>query len=74
MLAFQFQATLLGIAAVLSALGGVISTVWAIRKGKREERDRAEEDCLERLKVARKEAEESADELHKIRMRKAKDD
>jgi hypothetical protein len=67
-LAADHQATLLGVAAVVSAIGGAASTIWAIRKGRREERDTVNEQCRERLAIARKEAEECAEELHKLRM------
>lgn len=65
---FEVQATLLGVAALLSALGGVVSTVWAIRKGRREERDQAHQECLDKLRETRAEAETLANELHQLRM------
>lgn len=61
-------ATLLGVAAILSAMGGVISTIMAMRKSYAEEHDQ----CLERLKTAREDAERLAAELHELRMRDAK--
>jgi hypothetical protein len=67
------EASLLGIAAFLSAIGGLITNIWTVRKGRREERETAEEDCRRRLKEAREEAERVADELHKQRMRRARD-
>jgi hypothetical protein len=67
------EASLLGIAAFLSASGGIVSTVWSIRKGRREERDKAEEECRQRLKDARAEAEELANELYQRRMRELRD-
>lgn len=57
--------TLLGIAAVVSAIGGAASTIMAIRKQHSEE----EQECRERLKQARAEAESSAQELHERKMR-----
>lgn len=60
-------ATLLGVAAIVSALGGIISTILALRKSYSEEH----EACLERLKVARADAEKYAAELHELRMRDA---
>jgi hypothetical protein len=60
--------TLLGIAAILSALGGVISTVWSHRKATKDEREKQEEICRQKLREARKEAEEAAEELHRIKM------
>jgi hypothetical protein len=59
------EPTLLGIAALVSAVGGIASTIMAIRKSHSEE----EQQCLERLKEARAEAEASAQELHRRKMR-----
>jgi len=64
MVAFEFQAPLLGIAAILSATGGIISTIWAIRKDRKSERD----DCREKLRDVRAEAEKYAEELHRMKM------
>ena len=64
------QATLLGIAALLSALGGILSTVWAIRKGRKEERESLTETYRERLAASREESEKLAKELHDLRMRR----
>lgn len=58
------EPTLLGVAAVVSAVGGVASTVMALRKTRSEE----QELCLERLKKARAEAEQVAHELHERKM------
>jgi len=60
--------TLLGIAACISAIGGVTTTILGSRRARREERDKSEEECRERLKAARKEAEEAAFELHRRKM------
>lgn len=56
--------TLLGIAAVVSALGGLGSLVMALRKSHDEEHQL----CLERLKEVRAESEKLAKELHELRM------
>jgi hypothetical protein len=58
------QATLLGAAAVITAMGGVASTIMALRKNRSEDH----EACLEHLKEARAEAERYAAELHELRM------
>jgi len=63
-LAFQLQATILGVAALLSAIGGVASTIYALRRGRSEEHQEA----IERLKECRAESERLAHELHEIRM------
>lgn len=57
--------TLLGVAAVMTAVGGIASTIMAIRKGRSEE----EQQLVERLKETRAEAERLAKELHDIKMR-----
>jgi hypothetical protein len=56
--------TLLGLAALLTAVGGVASTVMALRRGRSEDH----EACLEHLKEARAEAEAYAVELHETKM------
>jgi hypothetical protein len=59
--------TLLGIAALISAIGGLISTILALRKHQSEEH----EQCLKQLKEARIESEGLAKELHELKMRDA---
>jgi Na+-transporting methylmalonyl-CoA/oxaloacetate decarboxylase gamma subunit len=65
------EATLLGIAAVITAISGVISTIVGSRRSAKEAKEKAEEECREKLKVARIEAEEAAAELHRLRMEAA---
>jgi hypothetical protein len=65
--AVELGATLLGVAAIVSAIGGCASTILAIRKSHSEEH----EACLERLKETRADAEKLAAELHEVRMRDA---
>lgn len=60
--------TLLGVAAIVSAFGGVVSTVVGARRSRRDERAKAEQECFERLKATRAEAEALARELHEIKM------
>ena len=62
--AFDLAAVLLGVAAVVSAVGGCASTILALRKN----RDEEHEKCLERLKAARADAEAAAGELHERKM------
>jgi formiminotetrahydrofolate cyclodeaminase len=64
------EPTLLGAAAIVSALGGAVSTIWAVRKSKHETQEKAIEDCLARLAETRAEAEKLAEELHELRMKK----
>ena len=63
----MIEATFLEVAAVVSALSGIASTVLALRRTKADE----QEQCLERLRVARAEAEKAAAELHERKMRDA---
>jgi len=65
---FTFDALLLGLAAVITAVGGVVSTILASKKARREEKIKNEEDCLGRLKAARAESEGAMSELHRIKM------
>jgi hypothetical protein len=69
LLAFQVQATLLGVAALLSALGGIASTWIGAKRARREEREKAEQECRDRLRDTRAEAERLALELHELRMK-----
>ena len=59
--------TLLGVAAIISAIGGCVSTFLALRTTRNSER----EQCIERLREARAEAEQVAAELHKRKMHDA---
>ena len=58
--------TLLGAAAIISAVGGVASTIVALRKSRTEEHEHA----LEELAKCRAESERLAQELHNLRMGK----
>lgn len=64
LLAVDTAPTLLGVAAIVSAMGGIASTIMALRKSHDEEH----EACLERLKEARAELEQVTAELHRLRM------
>jgi len=61
--------TLLGIAALITALGSVISSILGVRKARRDERAKAEQECIERLRDTRAESEKLAQELHELRMK-----
>lgn len=67
LLAVETAPTLLGVAAVVSAVGGIASTIMALRRSHDEEH----EACLERLKAARAELERISTELHELKMRDA---
>jgi hypothetical protein len=56
--------TLLGLAAIISAVGGVGSTIMALRKSRSEEHEHA----LDELAKCRAESERLAKELHELRM------
>jgi hypothetical protein len=58
------EPTLLGLAAVVSAIAGCATTIMAIRKSHSEEYEK----CLESLKECRAESERLAQELHRLRM------
>ena len=64
LLAVEKGATLLGIAAIISAVGGALSTMVAIRKGRGEEH----EHVLDQLAKCRAESERLAQELHERKM------
>jgi hypothetical protein len=59
--------TLLGIAAVVSAVGGTASTIAALRKSRSEEHEHA----LVELAKCREESERIAAELHEIKMKQS---
>jgi hypothetical protein len=63
--AIDTAATLLGIAACVSAVGGCIASIMAVRKA----RDEEQQACIERLRDTRAEAEKAAAELHALKMR-----
>jgi hypothetical protein len=60
------EATLLGLAAIISAVGGIASVIAALRKNRSEEHV----ECLEKLKASREESERLAQELHELRMQR----
>ena len=72
-LAFEWAANLLAFAAVISAVGGVLATWFAHRKSLEETRDKAAEECRERLKKAREEAEVAMSELHERKMKELRE-
>lgn len=58
---------LLALAAFVTAIGGIASTIAALRSRRSEEH----EECLESLKEVRAEAEQLAKELHELKMHDA---
>jgi hypothetical protein len=63
------ESSLFGIAAVVTAVGGVVTTVLAHRKGTKEAKAKADEECYQRLRATREESEKLASELHSLKMR-----
>jgi hypothetical protein len=63
----ELAPTLLGLAAIVSAVGGIASTIMALRKSHDEEYQAA----LTRLRECREESERLATELHELKMRDA---
>jgi len=62
------ESSLFGIAAIITALGGVVTTVVAHRKGKSEATEKAAQECHERVTALRKESEQLGEELHQLKM------
>lgn len=69
MLAVQWEPTLLGVAAIITSLSGVVTAIIGARRRSQEAREKADEECHNRLRRVRAESEELAQELHRIRMR-----
>ena len=66
----EFNAeVILGLAALLTGIAGVFSGVAALRRTRNNAYRTAEEECLQRLRAARVEAEAAAAELHDRRMK-----
>lgn len=72
----ELGAVLLGIAGVLTAVGGIISTVMGVKAGHKEAEKKAaeakmeaDERCFERLLSAQRTAENLSSELYKLRLR-----
>lgn len=62
---------LAGAGALVTALGGVATALMGTLASKREERIRADEECQDKLRLVRQRAEQLADELHELRMRRS---
>jgi hypothetical protein len=61
---------ILATAALLTAAAGVMSAWAALRRHGRNVKATAEDECRERLRLARAEAESVAQELHDVKMEK----
>ena len=64
------EATWLGIAAAVSSISGVVLAWVSHRQGAKSARRQAEKETYEELLAARKEAQDLAAELHKMKMEK----
>jgi hypothetical protein len=62
--------TLLGIAAIITALAGVITSIWGAVKSRREGKEKADETLRVNLRGCRSEAEKLAEELHRLKMKR----
>jgi uncharacterized protein HemX len=70
MLVAASDPTLLGIAALLTALAGIASSIWGVIKSRKEGKEKADETLRKNLRDCRTEAEKLAEELHRSKMRK----
>ena len=59
---------LLGAAALLLSLAGVIATVAGVRSGRKDATAKAESDCHERLLKEQRVSEELSNQLHDLKM------
>ena len=66
----NWPAIIAALASLVSAVAGCLMAYAAVVKARREATTEAEKECEEKLKVARDEAEKTADELHEARMRR----
>lgn len=64
----------IALGALFSGAATLITAYGAFVKSRREGVEKANAECLERLRAARQEAEHAADELHELRMRHAADE
>jgi hypothetical protein len=61
--------TLLGVAALITAISGIVTTIFSARSKAKEAREEAEEKCRLRLQETREESERCAQELHRLKMK-----
>lgn len=67
------EATLLGVAAIGASVSGIFSTWYGFHRSNKEAKEKAAEECQEKLTAARKEGEAVAEELHDLKMKLARD-
>jgi hypothetical protein len=68
------EPTLLGFAAIVTSVSGILSTWYGFHRSNKETEKAANEECRKLLKEAREEGEKVAAELHELKMQLAKDD
>lgn len=66
--ATEWEPWLLGLAAVITSIGGLITSMITIRRSGKEAKEKADDECRERLRATRVEAEQLAAEIHDYRM------
>ena len=59
---------LLGLAALLASLCGVILTIVSVRSGSKSATQKAEQECFEKLMGIQRETEKISSELYQLRM------
>jgi len=62
------QPTLLGFAAIITAICGVVTSIWGAIRSHKEGKEKADERLREQLRICREESEDLAGELHRIKM------
>ena len=60
-----------GFAAVLTAFAGLMAAYAAVVRARRETKHQADDECLEKLKLAREDFVKSSDELYELRKQQA---
>lgn len=61
--------TMLGAAAIITAIGGIVTATLGTRQSQKDAREKGSVDCRESLNAARRESEALAAEIHETRMR-----
>lgn len=68
LLAATGDATLLGWAAIITALSGIVTAIWGAIKSHKEGKEQADQELRDHLRDCREESEKLAEELHRIKM------
>jgi hypothetical protein len=62
------DATLLGWAAIITALSGITTAIWGAWRAHKEGKEQADQELRDHLRECRQESERLAEELHRIKM------